>query len=179
MSDACIRLRMQARFANSPQSARPLARRRQGEFPLPEGQTSGCLLLFLINEKEIAPQQGCFCFGEATHVGRLHSLANASPVRKFAAERPPACEAAARRISLARRANFRVLASFFNKRKRNRTPTGVLLFWRRHPCRTLAFACECKPGSQIRRRASARLRGGGKANFPCPKGKLPGACFSF
>ena len=117
---------MQARFANSPQSVRPLARRRQGEFPLPEGQTSGCLLLFLINEKEIAPQQGCFCFGEAIHVGRLHSLANASPVRKFAAERPPACEAAARRISLARRANFRVLASLFNKRKRNRIPTDFI-----------------------------------------------------
>ena len=75
MSDACIRLRMQARFVNSPQSVRPLARRRQGEFPLPAGQTSGCLLLFLINEKEIAPQQGCFCFGEAIHVGRLRQQA--------------------------------------------------------------------------------------------------------
>ena len=75
--------------------------------------------------KAKAPLLGCFCFGEAIHVGRLHSLAKASPVRKFAAERPPACEAAARRISLARRANFRVIASLFNKRKRNRTPTRV------------------------------------------------------
>ena len=38
-------------------------------IPLPEGQTSGCLRLFLINEKEIAPQQGCFCFDRSSGDG--------------------------------------------------------------------------------------------------------------
>ena len=97
------------------------------------------------------------------------TLATARPVRKFAAERPPACEAAARRISLARRANFRVIASLFNKRKRNRTPTGVLLFWRSHLCRTLAtarpvrkFAAERPPACEA---AARRISLARRANF--------------